>query len=193
MAPRTKEQFDEMRTKSRKAIMDSAMELFCRRGYYGTSVSMIANKTGVSTGLMYNYFRSKDELLEAIVVEGMEIIEQAFQDMKKMDDPNSVLKGIVTDLFDMMADDDPHFWKLYFNLLMLPDLPDGIRKTFTTYLVDMFQQLEDVFREMGVEDPVAEARIFAAMGDGVILHYWMIGKPYPFKEVRDLIIKKYTR
>ena len=192
MSPRTKEQFDEMRTKSRKAIMDSAMELFCRRGYYGTSVSMIANKTGVSTGLMYNYFQSKDELLEAIVVEGLDLIEKSFQEMQKEDDPKKIIKGIITDSFNMMVDDDPHFWKLYFNLIMLPDLPDGIRKIFTTYMVDMFQELEDVFRKLGVEDPVAEARIFAAMGDGVILHYWMVGKQYPLQEVRDLIIKKYV-
>ena len=58
--------------------------------------------------------------------------------------------------------------------------------------VDMFQELENLFRKLGVEDPVAEARIFAALGDGVILHYWMVGKQYPLQEVRDLIIRKYV-
>jgi hypothetical protein len=131
--------------------------------------------------------------LEAIVTEGLEMIDRAMRDMKETSDPKSILKGMIIDLFNIMVDDDPHFWKLYFNLLMLPDLPEGIRKIFNAYITSIFRELENVFRDLGVNDPVAEARIFAALGDGVILHYWMVGKQYPLQEVRDLILKKYVK
>ena len=40
--------------------------LFARHGYAGTTVRMIGREAGVSTGLLYAYFESKEGLLRAI-------------------------------------------------------------------------------------------------------------------------------
>ena len=63
----TKEQFEEIRNKSKAAIIEAALELFANNGFHSTSVTQIAKKAGVSKGLMYNYFDSKEALLEAII------------------------------------------------------------------------------------------------------------------------------
>lgn len=51
----------------RKRILDRAKEDFSRKGYLKTSMRDIAGKVGISTGNIYNYFESKDELFRAVV------------------------------------------------------------------------------------------------------------------------------
>lgn len=65
--PRTKEQFAALRERSRARILKAAIELFAARGFHATTIAAIAQKARVATGLMYNYFDTKDELLEAIL------------------------------------------------------------------------------------------------------------------------------
>ena len=53
----------------RQAILDIARESFVTDGFAATSMSAIAAKLGGSKGTLYNYFRSKEELFEAIMQE----------------------------------------------------------------------------------------------------------------------------
>ena len=50
----------------RRQILDAAVRAFARRGYEATRVGDIAAEAGVAYGLVYHYFRSKEELLETI-------------------------------------------------------------------------------------------------------------------------------
>lgn len=47
----------------KERIETAALELFCERGFHGTSVPAIAERAGVSVGLMYRYFTGKEELV----------------------------------------------------------------------------------------------------------------------------------
>ena len=71
MSPRTSEQFEEIREGKRRQILDAAIECFATTGYHAVSISDLAKHAGVSKGLMYNYFSSKDELLKTIFHEVM--------------------------------------------------------------------------------------------------------------------------
>ncbi|MDR1653742.1 MAG: TetR/AcrR family transcriptional regulator, partial [Prevotellaceae bacterium] len=64
--PRTKEQYEKIRNEKRQLIKQTALSLFADKGYDATSISEIAKKAGISKGLMYNYFTSKEELLQII-------------------------------------------------------------------------------------------------------------------------------
>ena len=47
--------------------MDVALEHFANEGYHATTINHIAKHAGISKGLMYNYFESKEALLKAII------------------------------------------------------------------------------------------------------------------------------
>jgi AcrR family transcriptional regulator len=47
--------------------MDTALEHFANEGFHKTTISHIARHAGISKGLMYNYFESKEELLSEII------------------------------------------------------------------------------------------------------------------------------
>jgi len=47
----------------RAQILRAAVKLFSEKGYYTTTISQIAREAGVSTGLIYQYFGDKDDIL----------------------------------------------------------------------------------------------------------------------------------
>ena len=50
----------------RQAILAAALELFVERGYHGTAVPAVADRAGVGAGTIYRYFRSKEDLVNAL-------------------------------------------------------------------------------------------------------------------------------
>src|SRR5437763_12913588 len=50
----------------RRELLDAAVRVFARKGYRAARVGDIAEEAGVAHGLLYHYFRSKDEVLETI-------------------------------------------------------------------------------------------------------------------------------
>jgi AcrR family transcriptional regulator len=59
----------DRRDQRREAILDVARAVFVEEGFAAASMSTIAARLGGSKGTLYNYFRSKEELFEAYVVE----------------------------------------------------------------------------------------------------------------------------
>jgi len=54
---------------TRLTIEDAAIELFMEQGYHATSMRQIAKHAHLALGGIYNHFKSKDEIFEAIIVE----------------------------------------------------------------------------------------------------------------------------
>jgi TetR/AcrR family fatty acid metabolism transcriptional regulator len=56
----------ERSTDRRGELLEAAVRVFARKGFHSSRVGDIANEAGVAHGLLYHYFRSKDEVLETI-------------------------------------------------------------------------------------------------------------------------------
>lgn len=55
------------RTADRRAeLLEAAVRVFAAKGFHASRVGDIANEAGVAHGLLYHYFRSKEEVLETI-------------------------------------------------------------------------------------------------------------------------------
>lgn len=59
----------EKNQQTRRRIMDSALAEFAQQGYGGSSVNTICSAQGISKGIIYHYFKTKDELYLACVEE----------------------------------------------------------------------------------------------------------------------------
>lgn len=53
----------------RRAILHAAVRVFAERGYHGCRIADVARAANVAYGLVYHYFRNKDELLESVFAE----------------------------------------------------------------------------------------------------------------------------
>lgn len=54
----------------RRVILRAAVEVFSRKGYLGCRIQDVAKEAGVAYGLVYHYFKNKDELLESVFDHG---------------------------------------------------------------------------------------------------------------------------
>lgn len=62
----------EQKEERKRAILMTALNLFVERGYYDTKITDIAKAVPMSTGLLFHYFESKEELLLELVKMGAE-------------------------------------------------------------------------------------------------------------------------
>lgn len=61
----------------RRAILHAAVRVFAEKGYHGCRIADVARAAGVAYGLVYHYFRNKDELLESVFAEQWTILLNA--------------------------------------------------------------------------------------------------------------------
>ncbi|HUF00733.1 MAG TPA: TetR/AcrR family transcriptional regulator [Anaerolineales bacterium] len=54
---------------TRLVIEDAALELYMEQGYHATSMRQIADKADLALGGIYNHFKSKEEIFEAIIID----------------------------------------------------------------------------------------------------------------------------
>src|SRR5687768_8058896 len=77
--PRVKEQFDAMRSATKEKITAAGLQLFAYKGLADTSIQEIAKLAGISVGLMYHYYKSKEELFTELVETAVTLAAESTQ------------------------------------------------------------------------------------------------------------------
>jgi AcrR family transcriptional regulator len=117
MSPRSPKQFEEIREEKRSLIMDTALEHFANNGYFNTTITHIARHAGISKGLMYNYFESKEALLSEIISKSVSEVYCYFDI-----DRDGYLTEDEFEFFvrrtALMLKEKQSFWRLYLQLMM---------------------------------------------------------------------------
>ncbi len=62
----------EQKEVRKSQIIQVALGLFLEHGYYGTKTSQISRRAGISEGLLFHYFPTKEILLEELINIGLE-------------------------------------------------------------------------------------------------------------------------
>ena len=65
----------------RRQILDAAIRVFARQGFHACRVSDIADEAGVAYGLVYHYFRSKDEVMNELFTERWSLLLAAIAEV----------------------------------------------------------------------------------------------------------------
>ncbi|HEX3806595.1 MAG TPA: TetR/AcrR family transcriptional regulator [Gaiellaceae bacterium] len=71
----------------RKELLDAAVRVFARKGFHSARVGDIAEEAGVAHGLLYHYFRSKDEVLETIFRDTWDLLQSDTERIEHADIP----------------------------------------------------------------------------------------------------------
>ncbi|MFZ6183618.1 TetR/AcrR family transcriptional regulator [Nannocystis pusilla] len=64
---------------TRSRLLDTALKLFSEHGVEGTSLQMIADALGVTKAAVYYYFKTKDEIAEAVAAPTLHALEQVIE------------------------------------------------------------------------------------------------------------------
>lgn len=191
MSPRSKSQIEEMREKSIRKIYDASLELFASKGYEATSISQIAKKAEISKGLIYNYFDSKLDLLKGLM-DSFSTVEAEMMTKVVDEDPRKFLENIFR-VFFLELRERSGIWKMIASLSLQKDMYEFIHDMALEKLIVYYELLEQLLDQIGIENPKGEAKLLAAMFDGIGMHYIVISNEYPLDEVEDYLINKYCK
>jgi len=193
MSPRTKEQLSELKKQRETQILLAALQLFGDKGYHHTSMNDIAVKAKLSKGLLYNYFKNKEDLLnKAVVFAFKDATELSGQVLEKNKDlPASKLFELVVDLYFSMLSEQQDLWKLTLSLSVQTSSIPSVHQTIMQIYKEMLGQLTYIFTLMEKENPEKEALVFGALVDGISIQYMLYGTSYPLEEVKKMILNKY--
>ncbi len=196
--PRTPEQFEEIRVSRKEQIINTALSLFAKKGYSHVSISYLAKQAGISKGLMYNYFASKEELLKAVIEYSMiEILNYFDPDHDGVITP-AEFELFVRKTFRLMQE-KRKFYTKFFSLVIQPNVIEHFKNSsIISFFGQYFTMFESYFREQGFEDPMLEVLNISIIIEGLgmmMVFYDDISELPPdlFDKFEERIINTYTR
>ncbi|MCR5206844.1 MAG: TetR/AcrR family transcriptional regulator [Eubacterium sp.] len=83
---RYKEAFERASAERQEKILEVGIEEFSNNGFENANINVIAKKAGISIGLMYKYFSTKEDLFITCISRGCNILENALDEIMKSDD-----------------------------------------------------------------------------------------------------------
>jgi len=190
--PRTKQQFAEIRKSSKAKILSVALELFAKKGYHATSISQISQKAKISKGLMYNYFVSKEKLLDEIIQQGFNTLAELEFELRRGVDPQTQLEEFVDSVLRNLHS-NLSYWQLYLALLVHPDIQKKFEKKMQQFRDEFVKGLASLFRKLKVKNPELEAFILGTFFDGLVLNFMMVEDLFPIKKIKEALINKYIK
>lgn len=181
---------NEKREKSKRLLVETGLALFSEKGYDATSIRTIAAEAGVSLGLMYNYFSSKEELLLEIFRQGNSDIVNSFAVQDKPAGTASLKQHILQTV--QLLKEKRHFWRLLHSLRFQSNVMEKMALQVKSQVAFIEAKLKSNLEEAGVPAPELEAKLLFASIDGMAAHY-LLNENYPIDKVANLLIKKYTK
>ncbi len=96
----------------RRQILDAAIRVFARQGFHATRVADIADEAGVAYGLVYHYFKSKDEVLNELFSERWSLLLDAIGEADRSElSPRAKLETVAGFIFESYRH-DPELMKV---------------------------------------------------------------------------------
>lgn len=140
---------------TKKKIIDASFELFSEVGYFSTNTAEIAKRAGVSTGIVYGYFKDKrDILLEVLALYTDSVYNPIFEMLSGVDMPlklNEVIPSIL-DKAIVIHKNNAHIHEALHSLTSVDEavkarfieLEDEITLKFAEHLISLGYKSDDL-------------------------------------------------
>ncbi|HKT53678.1 MAG TPA: TetR/AcrR family transcriptional regulator [Caulobacteraceae bacterium] len=98
---------EQTKAQNRRAILDAARQVFGEMGYEVATVRDIIRRTHLSVGAFYNYYRSKEEVYEALSDDGARRFRPILQaQYEAADDLESYIRGAIGAYYRFLVEED---------------------------------------------------------------------------------------
>lgn len=156
----------------RREILIVSLNMFVSKGYYGTSTRKIASELGISSGLMYHYFESKEKLY-------VSLLQEALQGVNRIENIPSSLSPIqvfenITDFLINTFSISPNTVKMYLLVkqtehsdFLTNDMKDIMKKMDTVRKLVPIIEAGQLSGEIKAGEPLALSRCYFSCIQGV--------------------------
>ena len=159
------------KTRKRDELIDTATRLFSRHGYHATGIDIILAVSGVAKRTLYNHFRSKEELIVAVLQTHADNFFQSLVEQTEAlgEHPIKRLLGIYTVAGRWFKHDD-FYGCLFINAAgEYGDTEGPIRDTCQAYKQRIRNYMFELCHQAGYSDPDSLADTLALLLEGAIV------------------------
>ena len=190
MCPKTVAQNKIIREEKKDLILRTALKVFAQDGYHASSVNKIADKANISKGLIYNYFKSKEDLLRNIITNIMDRYMEKYPPIDSI--PNdSHIEYFIDQSFEFILEDKARA-KLLFALTAQSIVMDLMTKITMQKAEPFMNNVMNFFEIKKYDDPEGMMHYFFSTLEGVQLH--VIFNPlYPIDKVKKILKKQFLK
>jgi AcrR family transcriptional regulator len=177
----------DKRPGKRERLVASATDLLHQQGVQRTTLAEIADAADVPLGNVYYYFKSRDELVRAVIDSREDSIRTLLRSFDRRSSPRTRLKGLArswADVADLVASHGCPLGSLCFEL---NKQGDGLAEDAAHLFRVVLDWAEDQFREMGRKDARDLATtLFAGVQGAALLANTLRDPKILSREVRRL-------
>lgn len=175
---------DEYKEEKRKDLLRSALACFGEKGYEATTVDDIIRHAGVSKGMLYTYFSSKEEiLLELLKQRTARFVEELRLELKRTPKYLDKVRVLIARYRDTPLTDDQKQWTIVYLEYWLASSRVPHRQGLLTERYDMLVQfLAEIIADgqrrgefQADLDATTAAMLYWAVCDGATLHSLQTG------------------
>jgi TetR/AcrR family transcriptional regulator, fatty acid metabolism regulator protein len=151
----------------RRQILDAAVRVFARQGYHSCRVSDIADEAGVAYGLVYHYFRSKDQVMNELFTERWSLLLAAIEEVDARDvTPREKLDAVAGFIIDSYRH-DPELMQV-----IIVEVTRAANSFGRTHLPEINSAYESIAKI--ISDAQSEG-VFRAEIDPLLASMWFYG------------------
>jgi AcrR family transcriptional regulator len=136
----------------RERLVEGARTLFHEQGVHRTTLAEIADRARVPVGNVYYYFKTKDDLVEAVIDSYEERAAALIESFELSKTPQARLKALVRNWLDMREIVAQHGCPMGTLCAELDKIDSGIDRDAADVMKTIIQWAEGQFRQLGRRD-----------------------------------------
>jgi AcrR family transcriptional regulator len=197
-AEKTADRSASKKARTRQRLVDAARTVFNADGFYDSKLSDIPPEAGLSTGTFYNYFTSKEEIFQAVMVDVLAELQEIRTERNiatRRRPVDSIREANRTYLQGyrrnarLMADCNA----LARMNPAIREIKDQIDSVFETRLATAIRRWQQQGIAINDVDPLYAANALAYMVDRFANEFYVFGKPYEQEQAIDTLTKLWAR
>lgn len=153
----------ERSIEKKNKIIEAAYEIFSEVGYYAANTPEIAKKAGVSTGIIYGYFKNKRDILSYVLKIYINKVALPVMDYFETLNSDSDIKKAVSDVVDMTIDIHSSNANLHNILHSLAVTEKDINEDFINLEDHITSKASEKLSELGVKTDNIKEKVHISM------------------------------
>ena len=182
----------ERSNEKKSRIIESAYELFAEVGYYRANTPDIAKKAGVSTGIIYSYFKDKhDILLYVLKIYVDKVAEPLVSELKKIqkkEDINTAIPKILNSVIKIHKDNK----ELHTTLHSIAPTDDEVNGVFISLEDKITEDISAKLTSVGIETENLKEKVHIGMNEiQFFAHEYIYDKHsyIDYDEMKKIVVK----
>jgi TetR/AcrR family fatty acid metabolism transcriptional regulator len=193
---KNKEKIDKMQD----AIIKAAIKVYAAKGMHGIRIADIAKEANVSYGLVYHYFKNKEDVLNAIFTKSINIFLKAIENAAVQEKSlKQKLNSITTFLFNACKEFPEFMYVIMFEVIWTPKFLETrnfmcFTKAFTTFERILIEYREKGELQKNIDTTVSTYMFFGGLEmilTGIVLKAIPVEKPDMFQKLSNSFINQY--